>query len=92
MDPEHVKKERAEKAAIFNNAAHRRQKRLCRAETRRLEAKKLLKRLPCERCGITETVDPHHVDYTDPWNVIWLCKKHHTEIHVELRKLDKENK
>lgn len=92
MEPEWMQKERAEKAAIFNSDAERRRKKLCRRETRRLEDKGLLIRKPCEKCGIVETVDPHHVDYNDPWNVIWLCKRHHTDLHDELKKLYKENK
>lgn len=42
---------------------------------------------PCEVCG-KKKVEAHHDDYLKPFDVRWLCKKHHTEAHVALR--DKE--
>ena len=41
-----------------------------------------IKEEPCAICGETKT-EGHHVDYSDPLNVIWLCKKHHELIHHE---------
>lgn len=38
------------------------------------------KRLPCEVCGVVKT-EAHHADYSQPFNVMWLCRKHHAEIH-----------
>jgi len=35
---------------------------------------------PCLFCGNPETKG-HHPDYKDEKNVIWLCSKHHYEIH-----------
>lgn len=34
----------------------------------------------CEICGF-KNVDGHHPDYNKPLEVIWLCRKHHKEIH-----------
>ena len=34
----------------------------------------------CEKCG-SESTQAHHYDYSKPYDVIWLCKKHHTEVH-----------
>jgi Protein of unknwon function (DUF3310) len=48
-----------------------------------------LVRQPCERCGTTEHVVAHHEDYSKPLDVVWLCKYHHKERHLEI---DKENK
>ena len=31
---------------------------------------------PCFRCGAKRS-EMHHVDYYDPLNVIWVCRKHH---------------
>jgi len=39
-----------------------------------------LTRLPCEVCGEIKS-EAHHGDYTKPLEVIWVCKKHHGEIH-----------
>ena len=35
----------------------------------------ILKR-PCESCGSSES-EAHHVNYSQPYNVHWLCYKHH---------------
>lgn len=37
-------------------------------------------RLPCEVCG-ADKVQAHHEDYTKPFEVRWLCFKHHREHH-----------
>lgn len=37
-------------------------------------------RLPCQKCGEIKS-HGHHEDYSKPFNVIWLCKKHHNEAH-----------
>ena len=41
--------------------------------------------LPCEVCGSTEKVQMHHEDYSNPLEVIWLCIKHHKEVHYGKR-------
>ena len=45
-------------------------------------------REPCEVCG-AEKVEAHHEDYSKPLDVMWLCKKHHTELHNNLKKESK---
>jgi hypothetical protein len=47
----------------------------CRAATARLIRQGKLKRQPCEVCGARETL-VHHLDYSDPERVTWLCKRH----------------
>lgn len=47
-----------------------------------------LKPQPCVECGNAKT-QAHHPDYTKPLWVVWLCKKHHTEVHQWLRKKEK---
>ena len=37
---------------------------------------------PCESCGVTD-VQAHHVDYSKPLDVRWLCRRHHMDIHRE---------
>ena len=36
----------------------------------------IIKRGCCEFCGSTRT-DGHHENYDEPYNVRWLCKRHH---------------
>jgi hypothetical protein len=40
-----------------------------------------MKRGSCEKCGLPNA-EAHHDDYSQPPNVRWLCKKHHTEFHA----------
>jgi len=36
---------------------------------------------PCS-CGVEEVV-AHHEDYSKPLEVIWICRKCHTKLHVK---------
>jgi len=45
-----------------------------------------LSKKPCEVCG-AEKVHGHHENYDEPLKVRWLCPKHHSERHKEMRKL-----
>lgn len=42
-----------------------------------------IERQPCEVCG--RKGQGHHDDYSKPFEVRWLCPKHHAEHHVKLR-------
>ena len=50
-----------------------------RVTRRAIKSGKLI-RQPCIMCGEIE-VDAHHPDYSKPLDVVWVCKKHHHEIH-----------
>jgi hypothetical protein len=39
-------------------------------------------RQPCEICG-AEPAEAHHIDYTDPLRVMWLCHRHHMQTHSQ---------
>lgn len=63
----------------------------------RLRAKNILQgavasgrinRQPCFVCGelITEA---HHPDYSMPLDVVWLCKRHHEQVHSEHYRMTK---
>lgn len=39
-----------------------------------------LHRQPCSVCGEQDT-EAHHEDYRKPLDVVWLCRKHHRELH-----------
>lgn len=43
--------------------------------------------LPCVICG--EKAQAHHEDYSKPLDVIWYCPQHHSERHVEIRRLER---
>ena len=56
-----------------------REKRAARSKTYyAIKSGKLLE-MPCIVCG--DKAEAHHPDYSRPLDVIWLCKKHHTEVH-----------
>lgn len=38
----------------------------------------------------TKKVEGHHPDYDRPLDVVWLCKKHHGEVHQMFTKLLRE--
>lgn len=41
--------------------------------------KGIITKLPCEVCG--EKGQPHHNDYGKPFDLQWLCIRHHAEKH-----------
>jgi hypothetical protein len=43
-----------------------------------------IRKLPCAKCGNPES-EGHHEDYRKPFDVIWLCHKHHREAHRKPR-------
>lgn len=55
----------------------------------------LVFKTPCHICGESK-VEGHHPDYSAPLDVVWLCTKHHAELHrqhrQQERKLFKDNK
>lgn len=50
---------------------------------RKLLAQKIrfgrMERQPCEICG--GSAQAHHEDYSKPYEVRWLCRVHHMELH-----------
>lgn len=45
-----------------------------------------MERQPCEVCG-DPRADAHHSDYSKPYDVRWLCRRHHVEVHARVREL-----
>jgi hypothetical protein len=60
------------------------QKNAVRRETLRLVLDGIILKLPCAQCGRLK-VDAHHPDYRFPRIVVWLCRKHHRQIHGATR-------
>lgn len=52
----------------------------CRAYVHVYIKRGKLKKQPCNVCGEIK-VQAHHEDYSKPLEIIWLCVKHHIEIH-----------
>lgn len=48
-----------------------------------------MKRLPCSICGDKKS-EAHHKDYTKPLDVIFLCRKHHKELHTTLKRIGRK--
>lgn len=42
----------------------------------------ILKRKNCKVCGKTNA-EMHHLDYSKPLKILWLCRKHHCEWHTK---------
>lgn len=40
----------------------------------------------CFVCGSPNT-EAHHPDYSSPLDVVWLCTKHHKQVHVMFREI-----
>lgn len=38
----------------------------------------------CSGCGVQGVVDGHHVDYSKPLEVVWLCRQCHADIHKKV--------
>lgn len=43
-----------------------------------------IQKQPCEICG-DMNAQAHHPDYSKPYDVVWLCVKHHAELHKKLK-------
>jgi hypothetical protein len=41
-----------------------------------------LKKEPCSVCGSMDS-QKHHTDYSQPLKVVWLCREHHLDEHVQ---------
>jgi ribosomal protein S27AE len=57
----------------------------CRAYTRECIKRGILKRQKCQNCN-SETAQAHHLDYTKPKQVVWLCRKCHLGEHKNQNK------
>jgi len=43
----------------------------------------LIQKQPCSVCGSSLNIEAHHENYSKPLDVIWLCRKHHKELHLK---------
>ena len=54
----------------------------------RAVASGVVKKQPCFVCG-ESTTEAHHPDYSAPLDVVWLCKRHHEQVHSEHYRMNK---
>jgi hypothetical protein len=75
----------------FINRRRERQREKYHKERYKIEARKTVERMvktgelvrtPCVFCG-AEKVVGHHPDYSKPTEVVWLCQKHHSMVHLK---------
>ena len=73
-----ISKNNAQKKWALNNPEKK------QAHRRLQSALKLgkLHRHPCFICG--NKAQAHHDDYSKPLDVVWVCSKHHGELHVKI--------
>jgi hypothetical protein len=48
-----------------------------------LRAGKIVKPTTCSKCGAEGRIEAHHEDYSKPLEVVWLCRKHHLDVHAQ---------
>lgn len=56
-------------------------KRSCRTRFWTKFKKGEIEKSPCKVCGANKLVEAHHSDYNKPFEVVWLCSRHHKEWH-----------
>lgn len=59
------------------------ERKAARVAVHKAVARGSLAKLPCWVCGSVIEIEGHHADYSAQLDVVWLCKKHHDEIHYE---------
>lgn len=65
---------------ILRSIQKHRWKLKARIETKKAIYHGILKKQPCQVCGSKKS-HVHHLDYTKPLLIEWLCRKHHMERH-----------
>lgn len=72
----------ARKIASRNYYTRHEDKRKCHIALSNAVRDGKIKKEPCVKCGDPKS-QGHHEDYSRPLEVIWLCDKHHKELHRE---------
>lgn len=44
---------------------------------------RLVRPQECSQCDSTENIQGHHPDYEKPYDVVWLCRNCHINLHKE---------
>lgn len=56
--------------------------------TRAASRRGLIQKQPCEVCGDANS-EAHHPDYSQPLNVVWLCRAHHKALHARMKRAER---
>ena len=83
QDPENRKKRIEKDLKRFQSDTDYQKKVLARALTKKAIRSKIMIRMPCEVCGEIKS-EAHHDDYDKPYDVRWLCRKHHGAHHRQI--------
>lgn len=75
-----VKKMRARAIKKYRKHPYTKPMRQARRRANHLKDTGLILAHPCQVCG-GENTEMHHPDYEQPEQVVWLCRKHHIELH-----------
>ena len=75
-------KNNAEKASIIFKRY--REKNRFRIKAQKIAAKAYPIRQICSVASCNELGEKHHLDYNKPLEILWLCRKHHKEIHKNI--------
>lgn len=81
----YVRERRIKKARESSKLPEARQKLRARYAVFVALRKGIIERGLCQKCG-TKKVQAHHVNYSNPLEIIWLCSAHHGEIHAAERR------
>ena len=52
---------------------------------RAVQSGKIHKPLYCSSCDSDKHLEAHHTDYSNPLEVLWLCRSCHRELHSKIR-------
>lgn len=75
----HAKKMRASRPKHSELSKEQKIKAAARAQANVYQRRGTLKVKPCFICGAM--AQKHHEDYSKPLEVLWVCVKHHIELH-----------
>jgi len=71
---------RANRPKYSELSEEERRRSCCRSYTHTLIKRGQLQREPCIRCG-SPYAQAHHPDYSDPRNIVWMCRECHLLLH-----------
>ena len=83
QNPEWIKKEK-ERVRLKQLKQKGKPRTIIYSEIKSKIASGEITKLPCEVCG-KEKAQGHHEDYNKPYDLVWLCIRHHQDRHIHLR-------